>query len=271
MNEAKKINTLIMLSNKGNAECSLNCYAVCDLLNLPDQLFGKLYCEDIQDAETYKYLYKELRTKPDLYLESNFFGGSNLKPLEYAMQKKYIFFTIADSDKKYETHVPEGTGFHIQEYYLKHPHHFSTYYVLNVQEKENLIPASCLKTLSGIFQPDQLKMLDIISKASDEAKHYFDVKDGMKKNDRKAIYSNPDWERLYRPIIRKAQSMKIYHAGKKSKQLISGIKSSGLTRALEHINYSEFNNYLTSIQKDDLQTIFDQMTRFGYKCKIGYI
>ena len=263
MGEVDGILPLILIVKEGNCECSLNGYCRCQIDELPDVLFSKLYCENISDAEYYILLFDKLhRNKHCLFFDPDSYDGSNINNLESANNLKRIFFAIADSDKKYSNDIDGSTAEAVKAEFSRTDNIFSTFYILKVREKENLVPVSILKD-SNYFDSNKKKLLGIIANSPDEIKHYFDLKDGVTKELEDRILIDEDLKRVNLDVINEAKVQGIYIEDDECR--IKGITSDGIDKSKNTVDYSRFWDEATVLQTTDLRSIFYQMLRFGLR------
>ena len=263
MSEVKNKEPLITISDKNPRDCSLSGSCVCSIYDIPDVFEAKMFCENIDDGLLFKKLYKELRKNDALLQISELsFCGSNINCIETELNRNSIFITIADSDKRYPNADEGTTASKIRELYQTHSHLFSTFYILNVHEKENLIPTALLKDCAR-FTSEQKTMLEIVCSSNDDVKNFFDIKDGLTKEKQNEYKNDADYNAFYNPIIQEAKNRSIFFEN--NNHLIRGIKSCGISQVLDEIDYNSFNSFLTPEQKTDLDSIFDQMFRFGFR------
>lgn len=181
-----------------------------EILNFPIEFIKKfkefrktlLITEDIEDSRFYisltqKYIdYKKINDI-DLAFDKNNGGGNNTyKSVEDEINERFIL-CILDSDKKYKNDKIGQTARNVKRFIDKDkPNSLGIYikdmtgiYILDVREKENLIPPSFYKLCSNGNNKDLLQILSKleITKEScnnctlcEELLKYGDLKDGTK-------------------------------------------------------------------------------------------
>lgn len=149
-----------------------------------------LVAEDLSDCEFYEAMIKKYAKGKGYRYKLNFKyvnGGGLNTHLNYEnsiVQGKAPCLAIVDSDKEDEDDSYGDTAMNVMEKYntLK-KYHVTGYYILNVREKENLIPPHLYSIVSD--DEDLKRDMDILDKISKHSKlkricTYGDIKSGVK-------------------------------------------------------------------------------------------
>lgn len=266
MSDLNGVCPALMITDDFNiTNMSTNCSCRVPLRNIPKLLFGSLYCENISDCLFFETIYKKFNYPTrNVFIDKQTFGGGSGKGTIESLLKsdERVFFCIADSDRNYDGSRLGSTANSIKDIYLKSNHHFSTYYILKVREKENLLPFELVKNYKD-FDDEQKMLLNLIDKSNSNVKNFFDIKDGVSKKYRLEMKNDKKLFDIYNQIMGKMKRKHMYHAEKGSHYLIRGIGNNAVDKILPLLNNEKlFMEKLTFEQKSDWNEIFSQITRF---------
>lgn len=264
MSSVKQLDYLFTVTKSSLIYCNDN-WSECSipLKELPDELCPFFYAENDEDAKFYYRVFKEIGPKCPIYIRCRGFGGGSGKSvIKSLIDDKTIFFVAIDSDKEFYGGATGSTLKSIKPLFKKH-RLFWEYYVLNVREKENLLPISSMNFGNNSMP---LVLECILNNNLDEIVEHFDIKSGVEEDSfsRKSLTSG--WCRVHHPIINYLENSKGITFPDPTKKNVSGVGDSFITRLLEdnRVDFSSILLNCTVNQKKDWNSIFRLIVKYGY-------
>lgn len=173
--------SIINYKNEFEVEVNLNFFRITNALHN-----AYIISEDNDDCNFYCSITENLNLiKNDLMTLSYSIengGGDNTASSfeEKAVEKKHITYTILDSDKKFEEDRTGNTYNKVlAKFRKKDDENLAKLYLLNVHEKENLIPPTLYRTLNVDQQVAKILYKISIDKDMVNFLKYLDLKEGL--------------------------------------------------------------------------------------------
>ncbi len=187
---------------------------------------AKLSAENPRDYSFYVNIFHFMNNNPEytISLENSSFSGSTAKDFLEAMDTtNNIVLAISDSDKNHKDDELGDTAKIVKRYVDRHKGPaIMDYYILNMREKENLIPIDCYILFAT---QDNRTFLECIKKhcTNDEFMQFVDIKDGYKI--KHISTENPKWHVLYDDFIETCKQNGIFKTNvtENEKTCINGI------------------------------------------------
>lgn len=199
------------------------CIVLKDAYNLDCAI---LSTENPTDYSFYMNVFDYLNNNNEytIRLDNHAFGGGSAKDFLSAMDKENnIVLAISDSDKSYENDSYGDTANKVIEFIDSHTGtSIMDYYIIQMREKENLMPIDCYCLFGKAFHK---LLFDCINKfaSNSEFMRYIDLKDGYRLKNINT--SDTEWHRLYDDFIDECRHSGIYNmdASKDNDVCICGI------------------------------------------------
>lgn len=264
MSTVKQLDCLFTVTKNSLKYCDDNCDSCSiPLKDLPDELCPYFYAENDEDSRFYFTIFKETGPKYPVYIRCRGFGGGSGKGVIKSLIKdKTIFFAVIDSDKEYRNGATGSTAKSIKPLFKK-DRLFWKHYILNVREKENLLPIDSILIESNVLP---LVLECILNNKVDEIVEHFDIKSGIDEESYFRKSSVQGWCRVHHPIIDYLENTKRVIFPDSNKKGISGVGDSFISRLLEdhNIDFSTILRNCTTRQYEDWNNIFKQIIKYGY-------
>ena len=269
ISEAKRIKPLITICDLNTKEVHKDGTYFISYKSFPKNCTPYLCSENISDASFYLDIFKIINThKSSVILMKEACGGSDVgSVLESFFTEGRIFLYIGDSDIKYPNADEGNTAQKVREVFNNnHLKTFSTYYILKVHEKENLIPLKYYKNLSKNIS----KVIDyLLSLNSEQHIIYFDITDGISMDDYRGMCNKcDDWKYIYSDVIHFIEQEKLYNKQKNCKKFFTGVGKKALATVTNNLEEKELKWLLSTTQKKDLDNISELLLKYGYTYSI---
>ena len=175
-----------------------------------------------------KYFFNIEKTKYSITLENHSFGGSTAYSFIRQMDECGNFvLALADSDKDYHTDRIGQTARAVHRAVNDAQNAVMSGFILNVREKENLVPIDFYAAIAPSSNQNLIKCLKLCE-TNVELMKYFDLKDGVKKN--KVENADQVWLNLYSDFIVLSKKNNVYKEG--NDQVIEGINGKLANKAI---------------------------------------
>lgn len=208
--EYKKYNSLVVLSSTKTIKKIMNeiniQYEVPFNSNV-ENLFAILSTENVQDYHFYMGIYKMFNDEK-IYIDNLPYNGGNIDTIKTYIHNNKVLLCIADSDKEYFDSKKGSTASAVERLIKKYEtKKIIDKYVLNVREKENLIPFSTYLIYCESTKEKYFKEINNLANMDNNINYYYDIKDGIKLKKYNEYYNKFDtdecikWNQINRKMI----------------------------------------------------------------------
>ena len=264
MSSVQQLDYLFVVTKDSLNYCDEKCdFCSIPLKDLPNELCPYFYAENDEDAKFYFTVFKEIGPRFPTYIRCRGFGGGSGKGvIKSLIDDKAIFFAVIDSDREYLNGAAGSTAKSIKPLFKKN-RLFWKHYILNVREKENLLPVDSIN-IDNSLRPLVLEC--ILNNKTDEIVEHFDIKSGISEESYMQKSLSQGWSRVHQPIINYLENSKGVIFADPNKKSISGVGDCFISRLVENNNI-EFSSILgncTIRQREDWSSIFNLIVKYGY-------
>lgn len=213
-----------------------------------------------------------------------FGGGAAEQYLENIYKSNLVIFIISDSDKKYFNDKMGDTAKAVTKFTKYHCLSPIGCYVLNVGEKENLVPIDFYLAYN-LSNQNLLKCINSFNN-NIEFMSYVDIKGGIKT--KQVDKHNEEWDNLYKPFIDECGKLGLTSVS--NDKFISGIGNKAADAAIDAVLNKNSTQALNSTQKkqidelkkdvfshipsyimDEWKSLYLKTINFGCYIEIGHV